>query len=113
MASFGDTQQMGPGVSAHRQAAELLHQSSPGGTGRWLPPKNRRTLAAEPRLPETQQPLQSRGTSHCGECHPVSRVPQLSQARSAWGKGWARTQDISLVEPHPCWVSKLLPSHQV
>lgn len=31
MASFGDTEQMGPGVSAHRQAAELLSQSSPGG----------------------------------------------------------------------------------
>lgn len=30
MASFGDTEQMGPGVSTHWQAAGLLSQNSPG-----------------------------------------------------------------------------------
>lgn len=69
MASFGDTEQMGPGVSAHRQAAALLSKSSPRGgrgdgggrTSRWPPPENRRILAAEPHLPETPRSLPRTG----------------------------------------------------
>lgn len=84
MASFGNTEQMGPSISTHGQQGCV--RTAPAGTGRW-PPLKKRDIGS--RALPTEDGVDTAGawSNTLWACHPVSRAPQLDHLGRKAGPG--------------------------